>query len=219
MYLPVSDINSPECRPVIVTLSNSDQLFVYYFEKDSHITYALWLFYNKLHKVITNYPVIVIKNNTNEALTVLLDDTYTRLDDAEDALAEDKTKRKPTEEFEDAEYNIRRIKFFIQIITYHMYENIRKREATSNNDMKFFEDDYVEYDDEEYYEEDDKEYEEILQTSSCHQNPTTCSHNDTHDIQQQIERIMNNPAELRQVIDSFVLQTADIRNGLVKNLQ
>ncbi|CAF1455674.1 unnamed protein product [Rotaria sordida] len=206
MYLPVSDINSPECRPVIVTLSNSDQLFVYYFEKDSHITYALWLFYNKLHKVITNYPVIVIKNNTNEALTVLLDDTYTRLDDAEDALAEDKTKRKPTEEFEDAEYNIRRIKFFIQIITYHMYENIRKREATSNNDMKFFEDDYVEYDDEEYYEEDDeeyyeeddeeyyeeddKEYEEILQTSSSHQNPTTCSHNDTHDIQQQIERVI-----------------------------
>ncbi|CAF1577602.1 unnamed protein product, partial [Rotaria sordida] len=37
IYLPVSNINLPGCRPVIVTLSNSDELFVYYFEEDSDI--------------------------------------------------------------------------------------------------------------------------------------------------------------------------------------
>ncbi|CAF5085467.1 unnamed protein product, partial [Rotaria sp. Silwood1] len=37
IYLPASNINSPGCRPVIVTLSNSDELFVYYFEEDSDI--------------------------------------------------------------------------------------------------------------------------------------------------------------------------------------
>ncbi|CAF1282279.1 unnamed protein product, partial [Rotaria sordida] len=37
IYLPGSYINSRDCRPVIVTLSNFDELFVYYFEEDSHI--------------------------------------------------------------------------------------------------------------------------------------------------------------------------------------
>ncbi|CAF1359843.1 unnamed protein product [Rotaria sordida] len=170
-------------------------------KKRNHL--SLLVFCQKLHHA----------KQDNGKLKVLLGDIYNRLDDAEDVLTEGKAKGKSTKELEDAEYNIRRIQFFIQIITYHIYENIRKEEATSNNDMEFFEDDYVEYD-----EEGNKEYEEILQASSSHQNPTTCSHNDTHDIQHQIERIMNNPAELREVIDSFVLQSITINPHLLSSI-
>jgi hypothetical protein len=35
MHLPVSCINPPDCRRVIVTLSNSDELFAYYVGEDS----------------------------------------------------------------------------------------------------------------------------------------------------------------------------------------
>jgi hypothetical protein len=35
MHLPVSYINPSDCRRVIVTLSNSDELFAYYVGEDS----------------------------------------------------------------------------------------------------------------------------------------------------------------------------------------
>lgn len=61
IYLPVSDINSPDCRPVIVALSNSDELFVYYFEEDSDMN--IYIMFILLNFVQCNIGSIFISNS------------------------------------------------------------------------------------------------------------------------------------------------------------
>ncbi|CAF2805669.1 unnamed protein product [Rotaria sp. Silwood2] len=135
----------------------------------------------------------------NQKLKALLADTYSELDKA--AVAFDaNTSKKSDKELEDDEHNIKRLEYFIHMITYYMDKNIQNQQETSNNGIKDPGDCYV-GDDEECYEEN-------LQASS-HPNPTTFtfSHNDISDMQKQLAQIMYNPVKLREVTDSFVVQS------------